>query len=235
MGFRYFDTAPYYTNSEFVLGEFISGVPRESIFVATKFNLAKNLSPRQASEHVRKSLAESLRRLKTDTIDLFQVHDVSNLENVLAEEGALDVLRQARQEGVIRYFGLATRWHNLLSHAAQHGEFDTVLTYSDYTPFNQSAEPVITLADGQGVGVINASPLAGSRERKLDLKDSRVLGAVLAFPLQNPGIDINLTGPANSLEVRSSVAALNHEVDKTLWDEWGNKKFSYVFARFAKH
>ncbi len=216
LGFRYFDTAPHYSNSEFVVGEFVRSIPRESIFLATKFNLVKGLTPSQASEHARKSLAESLRRLQTDHLDLFQIHDVDNLENVLAEGGALEVLRQLKHEGTIHHFGLATRWHPLLSQAVMHGEFDTILTYSDFTPFNQTAAPLIKLAASHGVGVINASPLAGTHERHIDIKDIDILGGVLSFPLQNPGIDINLTGPSNSTEIRSSTLALSQAIDRTL-------------------
>lgn len=226
LGFRYFDTAPYYSNSEFVVGEFVRTIHRESIFLATKFNLAKGFTPSQASEHTRKSLAESLRRLQTDHLDLFQIHDVDTLENVLAKGGVLEVLRQLKQDGIIRYSGLATRWHPLLRQAALHGEFDTILTYSDYTPFRQTAAPLIDLAASRGVGVINASPLTGAHERNVDLTDTRILGGVLSYPLQNPGIDINLTGPSNSAEIRASTLALGQEVDRTLWEKWALTLFT---------
>jgi aryl-alcohol dehydrogenase-like predicted oxidoreductase len=222
LGFRYFDTAPYYANSEFVVGEFVSHIPRQRIFLATKFNLASGLTPIQAADHVRKSLEESLRWLQTDYLDLYQIHDVNSLENILPEGSVLEVLRQAREDRTIRFFGLATRWHSLLTEVVLQGEFDTILTYADYTPFNQTAGKLIELADQKGVGVINASPLAGARQRHLDLGDLRVLGAVLKFPLQNRGIDINLTGPANSAELRISCQAFNQEVDQAPWQAWNS-------------
>ncbi len=217
LGFRYYDTAPYYGDSEFVAGEFVASVPRESIFLATKFNLKPGVSLPEASQHTRRSLAESLRRLKTDRLDLFQIHDVDSLDLVLPEGGVLEVLREAKKQGTIRFFGLATRWHPLLETAAKHGDFDTILTYSDFTPFRQTAREVIELARERRVGVINASPLAGVREHGLDIKDSSVLAAALHFPLANPGIDVNLTGPASVQEVRSTVEALKAGTDPGKW------------------
>jgi aryl-alcohol dehydrogenase-like predicted oxidoreductase len=209
LGFRYFDTAPYYTNSEFVVGEFVAAIPRSSIFLATKFNLVSTMTPQEAAAHTRKSLAESLRRLKTENLDLFQVHDVESLGNVLAEGGALEVLLEAKSQGTVRYIGVATRWHSLLEEAVRFGAFDTILTYSDYTPFRQTAGPLIRLANEHGTGVINASPLAGIREHRLDIHDRSVLADSLRYPLGYPGIDITLTGPGSSREVRASVEALS--------------------------
>ena len=220
LGFRYFDTAPAYGNSEYVVGEFVASVPRESIFLATKFNLKPGMSLAEAREHARQSLAESLRRLKTDRLDLFQIHDVDSLDLILPEGGVLEVLGEAKRQGTIRFFGLATRWHPLLGTAARHGEFDSILTYSDYTPFRQTAREVIDLARDRHVGVINASPLAGVREHNLDLKDNSVLSAALHYPLSNPGIDINLTGPANVQEVHATVAALLTGAGRGKWEGW---------------
>jgi L-galactose dehydrogenase len=224
LGFRYFDTAPHYRNSEFTVGEFVAQAPRESIFLATKFNLSPQATPREAAEHVRRSLAESLRRLKTDSLDLYQVHDVDSLANVLAEGGALEVLLEAKRQGIVRLIGVATRWHWILEEAARSGQFDTVLTYSDYTPFNRTAGPLIELANALEMGVINASPLSGTRKHGLDLHDRGVLAATLQFPLTNPGIDINLTGPGNSREIQASFEALQASVDPAIWDTWQSMK-----------
>ena len=223
-GFRYYDTAPYYRNSEFTVGEFVAQIPRASIFLATKFNLSPQNTPQEAAVHARQSLAESLRRLKTDTLDLYQVHDVDSLDNVLAEGGALEALLDAKRQGIVRYIGVATRSHRILEEASRSGQFDTILTYSDYTPFNRSAGSLIDLANEFGMGVINASPLAGTRPYELDFRDKTVLAAALQFPLTHPGIDVNLTGPGNSREIKASFEALQMRVDPAVWGEWLSRK-----------
>ena len=243
-GFRYFDTSAAYGDSELRLGQFIPRVARDSLFIATKSGIPPQLSPGEAAVFVQQSLARSLERLHTDHIDLFQIHDVGTLEQVLAEHGVLEVLLEARRQGVIRYYGLATRHHVLLEVATRRGDFDTILTYSDYTPLDQSAGPLIALASARGVGVINASPLSSGlltgrdpreigapahtdqdrrRQRAIQFYDlcqqfnTPVLAAALQFPLSNPNVDITLTGPASVAEVTAGVRALETPVPPGLW------------------
>lgn len=217
LGFRYFDTSEAYGLSEKVVGLFTPSVPRDRIFLATKSRLPDPSTPQAANDHLLRNLDESLRRLKTDYLDLYQVHDVETLTNVLGTGGVLETLINLKYQGIIRYCGLATRSHTLLETAARHGGFDTILTYSDYTLLNRSAAQLIHTAARLGIGVINASPLAGSTKQGLNLKDQTILAAALQFPLTNPEIHINLTGPANVQEVQSSVKALTLAVD---WSRW---------------
>jgi aryl-alcohol dehydrogenase-like predicted oxidoreductase len=202
------------------VGEFIPTVPRESIFIATKFNLPRGEDPRQAVEQVRGFLNESLLRLKTSYLDLYQVHDSTHLATVFAEGGALDFLLDARRQGLIRHIGMAIRDQHTLERALQDEAFDTILTWGEFSPFNQSAAGLIDRAARQQVGVINASPLYEARQRGLDLGNPNVLAAVLQFPITNPGIDLTLTGPANREEIQSTVEALHRPVDRGLWEEW---------------
>ena len=220
LGFRYYDTARSYGNSEWVVGEFVATIPRESIFLATKFNLPKVDSPRTAASGARECLEESLFRLKTDYLDLYQVHDSENLEVLFGEDGVLEFLLEAKRSGLIRNIGMAVREHPILEQALQREEFDTILTWGDFSPFNQSAAGLIEEAALRQVGVINGSPLYDARRHKLDLKDPRVLAAVLQFPMKNPAIDITLTGPANILEIEATVRALHETVDVGLWEQW---------------
>ena len=250
LGFRYFDTAPAYRSSEFVLGEFIPSVPRGSIFLATKVELAEVTDPQAVTAFVWESLYESLKRLKTDTIDLYQIHDIPDTSNVFRAGGALEALLDAQRQGLIRYIGMAVRHHPILRAAAEHESFDTILTYADYTPLNRTATDLIEFTRAQGKGVINANPLAHmlgkmspehlhrherypgyAMVKKIteDYDDfaalckSRnvsLLQAALHFPLTNLAIDITLTGPANTREAQSSIRALNTPVEGSLYEEW---------------
>jgi aryl-alcohol dehydrogenase-like predicted oxidoreductase len=222
LGFRYYDTARAYGNSEWVTGEFVASVPRDSIFLATKFYLPRvdGVTPQEAVEQSRGFLHESLARLRTDHLDLYQVHDSWRTEYLFAEGGVLEFLLDARRQGLIRHFGMAVREQKILRQALANENFDTILTWGDFSPFNQSGAEMIAQAEKQGVGVINASPLYGARNRGLDFNDPRVLAAVLQYPLTNPGIDMTLTGPSNIQEIRATVAALHETVDRGLWEDW---------------
>ena len=254
LGFRYFDTSAAYGESELTVGEFVKEVPRDSVFLASKSRVPFEEDPVKAADFVKKGLERSLKRMNTSYLDLFQLHDVDTLSHVLVENGVIDVLLEAKKQGLIRYFGLATRSHNLLEQAARHGAFDTILTYSDYTPIDQSAKWVIDCATDLGVGVINASPLSagwltGKNPRERDAenhpesiwrkkiatvfydfctkKGVSVLAAALQFPLKNGNIDITLTGPATADEVNSSWNALNTPIPDEFWMEW-NEVMDYV-------
>jgi D-threo-aldose 1-dehydrogenase len=142
------------------------------------------------------------------------------MDLIFSHGGVLDFLLDAKRQGLIRYIGMAFRSQDILEQALQHEAFDTILTWGDFSPFNQSAAGLIERALRRKAGVINASPLYVARRRGLDLADPRILSAVLHYPMGNPGIDITLTGPANKAEIQSTVQALLAAPDRRLWDDW---------------
>jgi len=98
-GAQLIDTAEAYSDSEKVIGEALKDRPREQVFIASK------VSPDRLQHHqVRQSITGSLRRLKTDYIDLYQIHwpnpEVSYEETMGALEDAVD-------EGLIRFIGVS--------------------------------------------------------------------------------------------------------------------------------
>jgi aryl-alcohol dehydrogenase-like predicted oxidoreductase len=248
-GFRYFDTSMAYGESELVLGSFLHelGSRRDSLFIASKALIPEESGPDEARRHVADRLDESLRRLKTDRLDLYQIHDVRRLDQVLAPGGAIEALEEARRAGKIRYAGLATRELALLEEGAASGRFDSVLTYSDFTPIDQSAASLIADASARGVGVVNGTPLSagllsGGDPAAMDVplwhKESvrrrthaaavyrlcrsrgvSLLAAALQFPLRNPGIRMNLTGPATKTELEAGLDALEQPIPDSFWDE----------------
>ena len=194
---------------------------------------------------IRQAIRNSQERLGVETIDLFQIHDVETLEQVLPSGGVVEALVEAREAGSIRYFGLATRFHDLLETAVLHGEFDTILTYADYTPLNPSASDLITLAAARGLGIINGSPLAFGlltgqdprtnahlngewrllRRRASQLFDFcqqravPLLAVAMQYPFQNPGINITLTGAASPEELQKTLTACQTELPPDFWQE----------------
>lgn len=242
-GIRYYDTSSKYGGSEFRYGHFLRQVPRCELFLATKSPIPPELTPTEAAFFIRQAIRCSQERLGVETIDLFQIHDVETLDQVLAPEGVIETLVEARNSGQIRYFGLATRYHDLLETAAAHGEFDTILTYADYTPADQSAASLIAFAAEHNIGVINASPLGFGLFTGLDprtnphlhseFRRSRrvagivydtaqefgipVLAVAMQYPMLNPGIQITLTGAAAPEELRATLDACQVEISSTFW------------------
>ena len=99
-GVNYIDTARGYTVSEQYLGYALEGI-RDKFVLATK-------SMARTREAMAKDIDISLGNLKTDYIDLYQVHNpnMAQLEQVLAEGGALEALLEAKEQGKIGHIGL---------------------------------------------------------------------------------------------------------------------------------
>jgi aryl-alcohol dehydrogenase-like predicted oxidoreductase len=256
-GVRYFDTAEMYGGSEFRLGRFLRGIDRRTVFVATKSRVHPALTPEEAAWQVRQYLHNSLERLGVDYLDLYQIHDVDTLDPVLAEGGVLQTLQEAKRQGLIRYIGLATRWHDLSETAADHPGFDTVLTHLDYTLLEQSARLMIEFANERGVGVINASPLGSGllvgadprkhpathvevrRYRPLAIKlydfcrerGLSLLSLALQYPMLHPGISITLTGPSSPQELNANLDACLQAIAPQIWQELSERFGTYLPTR----
>lgn len=101
-GVRFFDCAESYQDggSERYLGRFLTPKYREEVFLMTKTNSF-------TAEQTRSNLEASLRRLNTDSLDLWQVHSLDDPSDVDSriDEGVFDVVRQAKEEGKVRHIG----------------------------------------------------------------------------------------------------------------------------------
>ena len=148
------DTAPMYRTSEAVLGDLIEELGiRGDLFLATKTDRT------DGSAGTLLQMKKSLARLKTDTIELMQVH------NLLGWRDALPVMREWQQEGRIRYIGITT------SRASQYEEFEKVMHQEklDFVQLNYSleqreaAERLLPLAADRGMGVIINRAFGGGR------------------------------------------------------------------------
>lgn len=154
-GVNFIDTARGYTDSEAKLGQ-VLGETRERAFVATK-------SMARLGTEMTVDIDESLRNLKTDYIDLYQMHNVKDkaaLELVLGEDGALEALKKAQAHGKIKFIGITGHIPSILVEAIKTGEFDTV-----QFPFNPietgGADELLPLAKKMNLGTIIMKPFAG--------------------------------------------------------------------------
>ncbi len=102
LGVRFFDNARRYHNgrSEEYMGRFLTPKYRDQIFLMTK-------APARTGPEVQKQLEASLKALKTDQLDLWQIHNLTTPEDVdnRLKEGVLDVFLEAKEKGKTRYIG----------------------------------------------------------------------------------------------------------------------------------
>ncbi len=118
-GVDFFDTARMYTDSEEKIGAALDPVLRKRVVLATK--------ARPADEKTfTDSLHASLSTLRTDYVDIFQVHNVSAVPRPDDGTGCYEILLAARAAGKIRFIGLSTHSFRVAAEAAQSGLYDTV-------------------------------------------------------------------------------------------------------------
>ena len=161
-GINFFDTSPYYgiTLAETRLGAALAG-RRDRVILATKCGRYGMAEFDFSAKRVIASMDESLRRLQTDYIDLFQAHDVEfgDAQQIIHE--TLPALRQLQQQGKARYIGITGYPPKLLRRIAEAAPVDSILTYCHYNLMNTDMDEVLTaFARERGIGLINASGFA---------------------------------------------------------------------------
>lgn len=161
LGVNLVDTAPLYDQSERRIGLgleawYAKGGKREDFILSTKTGTRTRPFDHSA-DSTKWSLEESLKLLKTDYLDIVLVHDPETLDQALGPDGALQALRELREQGVVRHIGLGVRDHHLHREFHATGECEVSLTYRDYNLIDQSARAgLLDSAETYDVGVFNA-------------------------------------------------------------------------------
>lgn len=165
-GIRFFDTARSYSDSEEKLGCALSGV-REHIYIATK-------TPALTAEDFWKDLEESLHKLKTTHIDIYQFHNPPFCPKPGDGSGLFEAMQEAKRQGKIHFIGITNHRMAVAEEAVQSGLYDTL-----QFPFNYlSTEREIALAaacKAQNMGFIAMKGLSGGL-----LRSSRAVYAYMA-------------------------------------------------------
>ncbi len=120
-GINFYDTAHLYVDSEEKIGRAFAG-QRRQVLLASK-------TIKRDRQGAREDLELSLRRLGTDYLDLYQLHQVSqdsDWETLTGPDGALEYLTQARQAGRIRHLGVTSHSLEMAIRLVQTGLFSTI-------------------------------------------------------------------------------------------------------------
>ncbi len=166
-GITYFDVAPSYGNAEERLGPALSPY-RNRVFLACK--TTERLAGPAAAE-----LQASLTRLKTDHVDLYQLHGVSTPEDVdriLGPGGALESFVAARAKGWIRHIGFSAHTEEAALRLLDAFPFDSVLFPINFACWTQGnfGPRVVEKARSLGIGILALKALAKRPLKKGELK-----------------------------------------------------------------
>lgn len=161
LGVNFIDTSDAYGagSSETLLGKALKG-RRDRVVLATKGGntlVGPNRGRRDFSvDYISRVMDESLRRLQTDTIDLYQLHNPT--VDVIASEEIWELLERRKKEGKIRYYGVSINTIEEGIAAVRSGRCDTIQIEYNLLVQEPSRE-VFPLARQAGVGVIARVPL----------------------------------------------------------------------------
>jgi hypothetical protein len=154
LGVNYIDTAAAYGRgiSQTYIGE-VMATRRGEVFLATKTH-------NRTRDGSKQLLEDSLKRLQTDHLDLWQLHNITRteqLDQIFGKDGALEAMLEARDQKIVRFLGITGHYDpTVLMEGLRRFPFDTILMALNaadrhHTPFQDS---VLPLANEMGIGVI---------------------------------------------------------------------------------
>jgi aryl-alcohol dehydrogenase-like predicted oxidoreductase len=236
-GINLIDTSPDYGGSEDLIGRHI-GRRRDEFFLASKcgclIELPTDVPPPYPHDYspanVRADVEQSLRRLRTDRLDLVQVH-MSPSKAALEENHTIETLTALQDQGKIRFIGMSGILPNLPEHIAMN-VFDVFQI--PYSALQREHEDLITEAVATGAGTLirggaargapaadknwRTGPIglaAGEGQRRWDSSGLEDLLAssgltrmefVLRFTLSHPGLSSTIVGTANLAHLHGNIA-----------------------------
>ncbi|MFD0693684.1 aldo/keto reductase [Paenibacillus sp. GCM10027628] len=161
-GINYIDVSPYYgaTKAETVLGKAISQMSRENFYLSTKAGRYGVDTFDFSSSKIESSLEESLRRLKTDYVDILFLHDIEFVQPDIILQEAIPALERLKQQGKIRFTGICGLPLALFEQLLSKVQVDAIISYCHYSLNDTSLLRLLPLLETFGVGLVNASPLS---------------------------------------------------------------------------
>ena len=151
-GFRFFDTARAYSDSEEKLGEALADV-REHIFLATK-TMAKD------GEGFKRDLDASLKLLKTDYIDIYQFHNPSFCPKPGDGSGLYEAMGEAKRQGGVRHIGITNHRIHVAREAIESGLYETLQFPFCYLATDKDLE-LVEMCKEADMGFIAMKALSG--------------------------------------------------------------------------
>ena len=201
LGINYFDTARGYTVSEERIGKALEKV-RDDVFIATK---TANRTKKGALEE----LETSLKNLRTDRIDVYQLHNISSKEEwdlARADDGALQALYEAYDQGKILHLGVTSHDPGLLTEIIKEDIFETAMI-----PYNYLAtvpgDELLPLCRRKSVGTVIMKPFGGGAFSNIEI--------ALKFLLSKDCVDVVIPGMMSLREVDDNFAVAEGTYDLT--------------------
>jgi len=207
LGIRHFDTAANYQygRNEQMVGNIFSRLgKRDEVFIGTKIFVAPQRQGLNAAEMKKKAvslLEGSLRRLKTDYVDILYVHSVTTAQEV-SDPAMVEAMKHLKEIGKVRAIGVSTHSNmaEVINETVNKGDYDVVLTSINFTMADdQTLLGAIDNAASKGIGIVAMKTLAGggrwpNPESRKDYSSSTIALAALKWVMNNKNITTSIPG-----------------------------------------
>lgn len=243
-GVNFFDVSPFYglTLAETRLGKALEG-KRQDIYLASKCGRYDLQDFDFSRKRILQSIDETLSRLKTDYLDLFQLHDIEFVDKQIIIEEAVPAIQEVVQAGKARFWGITGLPVRYLAQIARETNPDTVLSWAHFNLLeDQINDELVPLATELGFGLMNAAPLMqrilsdaslppwhrSPDEVKalqpvlLELCKSygvRLSDVALRYAMDHPSIATTIVGMCELEVVKQNVAAVDFEIPQELLEK----------------
>jgi aryl-alcohol dehydrogenase-like predicted oxidoreductase len=202
LGVNYFDTAPLYHESELNYGE-VTPYARDRMFLATK-------TDQRDRDSAWRQFDRSLQRLRTDHVDLLQIHhldDHAEVDEVLGPAGAVTMAQEAQAQGLVRHVGISGHSDpEVLLRALRSYPFDSILLAMNPADVHRLSfqDQLLPYADAAGIGIVAMKVFARGEVFPALRSAEDALGYVWSLP-----IDLAIVGIENvgQLERNAQIAS----------------------------
>lgn len=240
-GITFFDTSAYYgrTLAETRLGQALVG-QRQQVILASKGGRIDRDEFDFSARGIVDMCAASLRRLQTDYLDIYQLHDIEFGDPVQIINEAIPALQRLKQEGKVRFIGVTGYPLPLLRQVIETQQLDVTLSYCHYNLLNTALnDELVTAVKARQMGLINGSvthmgiltdqgpppwhpaPTAvkqiGQTVAAYCRRQSTpVAHLAIQFALQNTAVDVTVLGTRTAAELNESIKLLDQPPDPAL-------------------
>ena len=241
VGINVIDTASAYHASEERIGKFISHRRSEYILASKcgEHNKEPDTYYDFSYQAIKNSIDRSLNLLKTDCIDLMQIHFGPDPAKVLDDRETVAAMKDARAEGKVKLLGASTGG-GIAQRCIESGDFDVMQL--DYSLLSQRDEALVNLSGERGIGVLirgglgygrltprvlpHLSELDSDARTKisalLDLVDGNadmLVVLALKYLHRNPNVTSVLAGSKNVQHIKKNIELLNCDMDSPLLEQ----------------
>jgi L-galactose dehydrogenase len=243
-GVNFFDVAPFYglTLAETRLGKALEG-RRNQVFLATKCGRYGLQDFDFSYDRILKSIDESLLRLKTDRVDLIQLHDIEFVEKSQVLNEAIPAIQKIIESGKARFWGITGLSVRYLAEIARQTNPDTVLSWAHYNLLEDEINTeLVPLSKKMGFGLMNAAPLLqrilsdqslpawhrspqpvkDTQPKLLALCKSygvKLSDVAIRYAMDHPDIATTIVGMCDLATVKQNISVLDFRIPSGLLEE----------------